>query len=88
MIGALEFCCSAAQRGAGSALRPLQAKSRDVSGVTKQGFEAVVHVLLNMAMKQSEAGLIGGKVHNGTPIIGNHNRILNNSGSFLSIDLS
>ena len=63
-------------------------RSASLQSVTKQRFEAVVHMLLNMAMKQREAGLIGRKVHNGTPIIRNHNRILNNSGSFLSIDLS
>jgi hypothetical protein len=32
-----------------------EAKSANASGVTKQRFEAVVHVLLNMAVKQGEA---------------------------------
>src|SRR6266436_7707263 len=60
---------------------------RELSGVTEECFEAVVHVLLDVAVEEGEAGLIGGEVHNGAPVIGDDYRVFDDAGGLLSVDL-
>jgi hypothetical protein len=50
--------------------------------VAKQRFEAVVHVLLNVAVKQGQARLVGYKVHYGATIIWNYYCIFYNAPGF------
>jgi len=44
-------------------------------------------VLLDVAVKQGQAGLIGGKIDDRATVVRNYNRILNNTGSLFAIDL-
>jgi hypothetical protein len=48
-------------------------------GVAEEGLEAVIHVLLDVAVKQSEAGLIGGEVDGGAAEIGDDYRVLDDA---------
>ena len=48
-------------------------------GVAEEGFETVVHVLLDVAVKQGETGLIGGEVHGGAAVIGDDYRVLDDA---------
>lgn len=57
------------------------------SGVVKQRFETVIHVLLDMAMKQGETRLVGGEIHDRPTVVRNYHRILNNASSLLAVDL-
>src|SRR6476469_5639739 len=48
--------------------------------VAQQCLEAEIHVLLDMAVKQSKSRLVGGKVHAGAPVGGHHDRVLDHAG--------
>ena len=57
------------------------------SGGAEEGLEAVVHMLLNVAVKEGEAELIGGEVDGGSTVVGNDHGVLNDAGGFFTIDL-
>src|ERR1700722_8160419 len=57
------------------------------SGVAKQCPEPKVHVLLDMAVKQREARLVGDQIHRGASKCGNDHRILLDAGSWLAVEL-
>src|SRR5271170_6469725 len=57
------------------------------SGVAKQRLETKVHMLLDMAVKQREARLVGDQIHGGTSKCGNDHRILLDAGSRLAVEL-
>jgi hypothetical protein len=54
---------------------PQEIRRSGVLCVAEKGLEAIIHVLLNVAMKQRQAWLVGNKVHHGTAIIRNYNRV-------------
>src|SRR5580704_8176032 len=56
-------------------------------GVAKQCLETKVHVLLDMAVKQREARLVGDQIHGGASKRGNNHRILLDAGSRLAVEL-
>ena len=56
------------------------------SGVAKQRLETKVHVLLDMAMKQREARLIGDEIHRDASKCGNDHGILHDAGSWLAVE--
>jgi len=56
--------------------------------VSKKRLEAVIHVLLDVAVKQSKPWLIGCEIDNGPPIIRNDHRILDYAGGLLPVDFS
>src|SRR6266576_3844529 len=60
---------------------------RESSGVTKECFEAVVHVLLDVAVEEGEAGLIGGEVDNGAPVVGDDYGVLDDASGLFPVDL-
>src|SRR3984893_7700566 len=60
---------------------------QEASGVAEECFEAVVHVLLDVAVEEGEAGLIGGEVDDGAPVVRDDYRVLDDAGGFLSVDL-
>src|SRR6266436_5975065 len=60
---------------------------RELSGVTEECFEAVVHVLLDVAVEEGEAGLIGGEVDDGAAEVGDDYCVLDDAGGLLSVDL-
>lgn len=45
-------------------------------------------MLLDMTVKEREAGLVGGKINGDAPIVGNDHRILQHARCFLAVDLS
>jgi hypothetical protein len=57
------------------------------SGVAKQRHETEVHVLLDMAVKQCEARLVGDRIHCGASKCGNNHRILLDAGRRLAVEL-
>ena len=57
------------------------------SGVAEQCLEAIVHVLLDVAVKQRETRLVGDQSHRGASECGNDHRILHHAGSRLAVDL-
>src|SRR5580698_3932409 len=46
------------------------------SGVAKQRHETKIHVLLDMAVKQRQARLVGDQIHRGAPKCGNDHGVL------------
>ena len=56
-------------------------------GVAEEGFETVVHVRLDVTVKESEAGLIGGEVDAGAAVIGDDYRVLDDARSFFAVDI-
>src|ERR1035438_7955837 len=66
--------------------RPSNA-ARSASGVLQQRLEPVVHMVLDMAMKQRLPRLVGGKVHAHSAIRGSHHRVLDNARRCPSVDL-
>src|SRR5690349_25140544 len=57
------------------------------SGVAEEGFEAVVHVLLDVTVKEGEAGLVGGEIHGGAAVIGDDYGVLDDTGSLFAVDI-
>ena len=57
------------------------------SGVLQQCLKPVVHMVLDMAMKQCRPWLVGGKVHAHPAIRGSHHRILDDARRCPSVDL-
>src|ERR1700733_3013313 len=55
--------------------------------VAKQRLETKVHVLLDMAVKQRQARLVGDHIHHSASECGNDHRILLDAGSGLAIEL-
>src|SRR5437879_12474861 len=60
---------------------------RESSGVTEERFEAVVHVLLDVAVEEGEAGLIGGEVDDGAAKVRDYYGVFDDAGGFLAVDL-
>src|SRR6266700_3655922 len=60
---------------------------RESSGVTEECFEAVVHVLLDVAVEEGEAGLIGGEVDYGAPVVGDDYGVLDDASGLFPVDL-
>jgi hypothetical protein len=58
-----------------------------VLGVAKQRLETKVHVLLDMAVKQREARLVGDQIHGGASKCGHDHRIFPDAGSRLAVEL-
>src|SRR5580700_4143293 len=56
------------------------------SSVTKQRHETEVHVLLDMAVKQSQAWLVGDQIHRGASKCGNDHRVFLDAGSRLAVE--
>ncbi len=50
-----------------------------VSGVAEEGFETVIHVLLDVAVEEGEAGLVGGEVYGGAAVIGDDYGVLDDA---------
>ena len=57
------------------------------SGVAEEGFEAVVHVLLDVAVEEGEAGLVGGEVYGGAAVVGDDDGVLDDAGGFFAVDV-
>jgi hypothetical protein len=57
------------------------------SGVAKQRRETNIHVLLDMAVKQREARLVGDQIHCDASERGNDHRIFHDAGSRLAVEL-
>src|SRR5215469_1059625 len=57
------------------------------SRVAKQRHETKVHVLLDMAVKEREARLVGYQIHRGASPCGNDHRVLLDPGSRLAVEL-
>ena len=68
-------------------VNPADSQAVRYLGVAEQRFEAKIHVLLNMAVKQREARLIGDHIHGGASKCGNDYRVLHNTGGRLAIEL-
>src|SRR5580704_6382736 len=49
-------------------------------GVAEEGFEAVVHVGLDVAVEEGEAGLVGGEVYGGAAVEGDDYGVLDDAG--------
>ena len=58
----------------------------NASGVTEECFESVVHVLLDVAVEEGEAGLVGGEVDDGAAEVGDYYGVLDDAGGFLSVN--
>ena len=56
------------------------------SRVAKQRHETKVHVLLDMAVKQRQARLVGDQVHRGASICRNDHRVFHDAGSRLAVE--
>src|ERR1039457_3330157 len=61
--------------------------ARSASGILQQRLEPVVHVVLDMAMKQRRPWLVGGEVHAHPAIRGSDHRIFDDARRCLSVDL-
>jgi hypothetical protein len=57
-------------------------ESKRASRITKERFKTVVYVLLDVAVKESEARLIGSEIYDHSTVIGDYDCILNNAGGF------
>src|ERR1700678_2678261 len=57
------------------------------SGVAKQRHETEVHVLLDMAVKQRQARLVGDQIDRGASIGGKDHRVFLYAGSRLAVEL-
>src|ERR1700744_3698959 len=58
------------------------------SRVAKQGHETEVHVLLDMAVKQRQARLVGDQIHCGASKCGNDHRVFLDAGSLLTVEFN
>src|ERR1700727_3516296 len=56
------------------------------SGVAKQRLETKVHVMLDMAVKQREAWVVGDQIHGGAAKCGNNHRILHDAGGGFAVE--
>ena len=59
----------------------------DRSGIAEQGLEAEIHMLLDVAMEEREAGLVGGEVDAGSTVVRDDDRILQDPRGLPAIDL-
>src|SRR6185312_12461342 len=68
---------------------PSETRSRSGkrSARRQQGFEAVVHVQLDVAVEQRGAGLVGGEIHRGTTVGGHDDRVLEDARGHAAVDL-
>src|ERR1700722_9204255 len=64
------------------------ASSEFFSGVSKQRFEAKIHVLLDMTVKQRKAWLVGDELHRDPSERGNDHSVLHDPASGLAVDLN
>ena len=55
--------------------------------IAEQGFKAVVHVGLDVAVEQAEAGLIGGEFNGGAAIEGDDYGVLDEAGRGFSVEI-
>ena len=62
-------------------------RQRNITNSRKQRLEAVIHVLLDMAVKQGRSRLVGGKVHASAPKGGHHHRVLDDPRGGFAINL-
>ena len=63
------------------------ARRANVLRVAQQRLEAVIHVLLDMAVEQRQSRLVGGEVDAGASVGGHHDRVLDHARRGLAIDL-
>ena len=57
------------------------------SGITEERFEAEVHMLLDVAVEEGEAGLVGGEVDAGSAVVRDYYGVLDDAGGFAAVDL-
>jgi len=57
------------------------------SGVAEEGLEAEVHMLLDVAVEEGGAGLVGDKINSGAAVEGHDDRILNNTAGGLAVEV-
>src|SRR5215469_12841084 len=57
------------------------------SGIAEQSLEAVVHVLLQMTVKEGETRLICCKVDHCAAVVGHYDRVLDNSSRLFPVNL-
>src|SRR6516165_1615797 len=55
--------------------------------IAKERFEAVIHVLLDVAVKESQARLISGEIDDHSPVVRYDDRVLKNADRLLAVDL-
>ena len=58
-----------------------------LSGVAEEGFEAVVHVGLDVAVEEGEAGLVGGEVDGGAAVEGDDDGVLDDAGGGFAVEV-
>ncbi len=58
-----------------------------LSGVAEEGFEAVVHVGLDVAVEEGEAGLVGGEVYGGAAVEGDDYGVLDDAGGGFAVEV-
>jgi hypothetical protein len=57
------------------------------SGIAEEGFEAVIHVHLDVAVEEAQAGLVCGELDGGAAVEGDDYRVLDEAGGWLAIDV-
>jgi hypothetical protein len=55
--------------------------------IAEQGFKSVIHVGLDVAVEQAEAGLVGGEFDGGTAIEQDDYRVLDEAGRGFSVEV-
>lgn len=64
----------------------LLSTSMGLSGVSKEGFETIVHVLLKVTMEQRKTGLIGSEIDDRPAVVGDDDRVLHHARSLFAVD--
>ena len=57
------------------------------SAIAEEGLEAVVHVGLDVAVEEGQAGLVGGELDGGAAVQGDDYRIFDDAGGELAVDI-
>ena len=58
-----------------------------MSGVAEEGFEAVVHMGLHVAVEECEAGLVGGEAYGGAAVEGDYYCVLDDAGGGFAVEV-
>src|ERR1700685_409835 len=74
-------------RGIGASPDCMRCGAVRCSSVAKQSHEPKVHVLLDMAVKQRKARLVGDQIDRGASKCGNDHRVLLDAGGGLAVEL-
>ena len=63
-----------------------QTGKSEILRIAEESFEAVVHVLLDVAMEESETRLIGSEVDDGATVVGHNHSVLDEAGGGFVVD--